>query len=534
MATETLRPNATTSAAEWTRTGGTTKHGVLADDSDATYLTKPLATEHSDDPAIFALTTYTLAAGERVKRARVRVRASSSSSAVAELYAEYDNAPSPPGYGTVYCSLDDGTTPATFTGGWTTSLLSVASQQAAIDGLYGTVRGVVSTNQPRAYELYIDLDVWARTDAPTVSSPSGTITDTDVPTIESYTAALNDGTPSLWSREVRVFRDAVYGAGGFDPETETDVEWEDLDANFGGGAGRPPSTSSSTPDEIQVGEPLANSDTYRAYVRYGKNDVAGETLWSEWDYAEFTLDLTLPTAPGIAVEVDQPAGRQVVTVTTAAATHDTVERIRVERSDDEGDFETIRGGLITADPDDDSALAGSTAYTFEDHDAPRGVALVYRARVTEGITASGTTLTSSWTTASPVAHPNDGHTWLYDVDAFDHVGPYRVLRGVTRAPSEQSGVFHPLGRRTAVVVTAGRGPDQIAFDVLARDHHGDVDDVEALLTSTRRLLVKWPEGTQDYVRVTSRSFDYGDMAGDRRRNWSVQTIEVDSGITADG
>ncbi|HSH24877.1 MAG TPA: ABC transporter substrate-binding protein, partial [Massilibacterium sp.] len=209
MGIVTLRPNGTLFEQGWVRTGGSTVHGVLADDSNSTYLTENTG---FDTFLELAMSGYTLAAGERVKRVRARIRMASVDSTNAQLWVRpvYDG-----DLGEDYFASVTGTSPANRSGPWISSIWNTGNQQTIINGLEWHATFAVQT--ARAYEAYIDLDVWERTDAPTVASPSGTITDTDLPTIESYTANLNDGSPSLWSRQVRVFRDAVYGAGGFDP-----------------------------------------------------------------------------------------------------------------------------------------------------------------------------------------------------------------------------------------------------------------------------------------------------------------------------
>lgn len=534
MTTQTLRPNSTESASAWSRTGGTTKHGVLADDSDATYLYNSGAAA----AGIFGLETYTLASGERVKRVRGRIRyagQSASDSPRAQLRLR-------DGAGVQKWSSTGpsrtGTSPYTYTGPWVdaaTVLTSAASQQSEVDALEAMFEDVDSGiigEEMRCHEVWVDLDVWARTDAPTVSiveESAGTVTDTDTPTVEFYTAALNDGSPSQYTRQVRVFRDAVYGAGGFDPATETDVEWEQADT-----VGLV-STTSGSPDSISVGEPLANSDTYRAYVRYGKNDVAGQTLWSEWSYAEFTLSLTLPDPPEqFEITVEQPDGRQYVRIVTAVRTHDTIERVEVQRRDDSGTWTTIRGGVRTED-DDGTAYTGLDLIELYDYDAPRDTVLEYRARTTEGIAASGTTITSDWTTAASVVHPNDESWWLYDVDQWTEIASgVRVVGYPDDEIVSDVGVFYPLGRSgEAVVVTGTSHGDDGSYTIKATGAD-ECAAIDALARWDRRVLVKTPFGDQKYVVWTSRRRTRAGVPSQPRHTWELDYAEVDDGIGSDG
>lgn len=520
MATQTLRPNSTVSGGRWTRTGGSTKHGVLADDSDSTYLEVTAIGEFEPtNDYEFGLTAYTLAAGERVKRARTRLRARTDGGVPVpnDIYAYYKTAGGTLGPRQVHNS---GGSITTKSGSWSTDGFQVADQQTVIDGLlaYGIAPG--ETVKARMYEVYVDLDVWESTDAPTVAiteESAGTVSTTDKPTVESYVAAANDGTPTQWTRQVRVFRDAVYLAGGFDAADETDVEWEDTDTAFS-----TPSIDSGSPDTIQVGSALTNSDTYRAYVRYGKNDVAGETLWSGWSYAEFALSVSPPTAPAIAVTVEDAEGRQEVVVTTAALTHASVESVELQRSDDGGTtWATIRGGLL-----DD--VAASTGYTFYDYDAPRDTALEYRARTTEAA-ASGLTLASAWATDGPDTHASDGRVWMYDVNTWEHVGAVAVARPATRDPHAAASPFDLLEGGSSVLY-GEPGGDRIGIQVVASEA-SDVEAVEALARHRDTLLVKWHDGTQQYVRLISASQTLEDFGSDRPvRRWRMQAVEVESGI----
>lgn len=534
MATQTLRPDSTFfdgGPTLWSRTGGTTKHGVLADDADGTYVS---AGSTSAANLIVDLTSYTLLAGERVKRYRARCRGwASGSGKTVQLDIGDTSGGSFPEI--VRPALTLPTSIAERSSAWFDDDMDLADQQDLVDGLAIRVFPASgSSGTLNVAEVYLDLDVWQRVDAPTVTAAeasAGTISTTDLPTIQSYTANLNDGTPSLYSRQVRVFRDAVYLAGGFDPETETDVEWEQSDTSMAG-----VSSSSGAPDELQVAEPLANSDTYRAYVRYGKNDVAGQTLWSEWGYVEFTLSLTLPSAPSLDVEVDQAEGRQAVTITTAALTHDTLESIRLERSDDGGTtWATVRDGFLTSDPDDGSALAGSTAYTLHDYDAPRDTELIYRARVVEGITSSGTTLTSAWTTADSVAHPNDGQWWIYDVDQWtDVLAGARIVEGPEIEVAADVGVFHPLGRTGSAVVVSGTVHGDDGSYELRATGTAECDAVDPIARYAGTLLVKSPFGDQKYVRWITRSRRLLGTPTAPRHLWALGYAEVDADIGDDG
>jgi hypothetical protein len=71
MATITLTPNGEISESGWTRTGGSSSHGVLSDASDATYMTE--TTVNNDAEMVLDLTTASLN-GEVVTAVAVRLR----------------------------------------------------------------------------------------------------------------------------------------------------------------------------------------------------------------------------------------------------------------------------------------------------------------------------------------------------------------------------------------------------------------------------------------------------------------------------
>lgn len=146
-----------------------------------------------------------------------------------------------------------------------------------------------------------------------VTAPTGTVTNTNKPPVEW---AMTGGTPQ-YSYHARVFTAAQYGIGGFDPTTSP-ATWDS-----GVVVGSATTYTGSTV--------LPNATTYRAYVRLTGHSG---TNVSPWDFEQFTLNLTPPTAPTLYLDTDLETG--VVTL-TAYKTHYTATypttRLEIEYQD---------------------------------------------------------------------------------------------------------------------------------------------------------------------------------------------------------
>lgn len=281
MAIETLRPNGTLGSFDAQAVGAASMHAALADESDSTYV------KGSGSGTFLAdlnLNTYTLQPKERVKQVRIRVRSSAGGTSQTQWTYYHTAEASDPGDDTYSVS---GSTVSLRTGSWRTFGIEVADQQAVINGLVATFHA--SAGAGRCQALYFDLDVWEACDAVEVLTPSGLTDDASPPvSFKADTAAgfsNGDGSPDSWHRQMRIFRESVYTAPGFDPASGS-YEWQNdaPSTSFnpiyvGGGSG---SSNYNTTE-------LERDVTYRAYIRYGKNNVAGQTLWADWAYSEFTV-----------------------------------------------------------------------------------------------------------------------------------------------------------------------------------------------------------------------------------------------------
>ena len=126
-----------------------------------------------------------------------------------------------------------------------------------------------------------------------VAGPSGTVA-TANPAI-TWTRTHDEGR-SQSQYQVRVFDQAVYQRGDFDPDKSQPI------AAYSGK--RPGSTLSWT-----VEQTLANGTSYKAAVRTAIT-VNGVTVWSPWDVgAAFTVQFDAPAAPAMTVEGQPDSGR---------------------------------------------------------------------------------------------------------------------------------------------------------------------------------------------------------------------------------
>ena len=195
------------------------------------------------------------------------------------------------------------------------------------------------------------------------------------------------------------------------------------------------------------------------------------------------------------------------------------QTILIERSTDDGvTFETL--------DEVDAGIATQTA-AIDDYAPERDQTNVYRARV---IGRNGTSAVASPYSANGAAYvPNDGKWWLKaTADETLNVGDARVLGAgpIQQTREASQGVFRPLGRERAVVVTGEVYGFDGTYDVLAV---GDAEwaTLEALLLDyTGDIVVQSPFGETRTVRIVSRNVSIDGTPTLPRRIVSVAYVEV--------
>lgn len=368
--------------------------------------------------------------------------------------------------------------------------------------LYGLASYDTSSGaKVRVYELY----AWVYyCDPPVVSvdSPSGTLTTQNRPTV-SWTNTLDWVGGDQVLAEVKIFDDATYLAGGFDPDKDTPDD---------------SGTVQGAATSWRGGEAL-DDDTYRAYVKTYQW-VNGAYFGGDWAYSEFTIDVDRPATATLTLNPTAASGRVRIQVGQGGTTPATTDGFQVERSIDDGATWT----WVRCPPDDDAWItggggtighgyaskdAGGTT-TIDDYEAPNGVSTVYRARAAHDYDGSpvfsewvlGTT---SWTDADAywLKHPYDGATYNVEV----------TLRSQqSRTNASRRGAHSVLDRKNAVVVgDSVRGPvtGQIAFRF---DSETAEDAFEDLIDTAEPVLLQAPSGAE---RLPDRWINLGDVTIER-------------------
>lgn len=377
MTTNTLRPDGTVIAGNVAYTGGANWTAVTADDSDSTYATLQ-ATGGSS--ATLDLTTFTLPAGNVMKQARIRARLRGDAG-TATFQVGVDGWPLEAS--TPFLSGSATTTITTFTGAYVVASLS----QTQIDGLQ--IRPSSLSAAARWVELYLDI-VHAAQPTVTISTPTGTVTTSSPTTAFTYTQG-SDGGPKT-HHQIKVFTDAVFDGGGFDPDTSVDIY----------DSGEVASSATS----VTFG-PIADGTDHHLHVRVAQT-INGVKHWSDWDEQIFTIDTNGPDIDTIAGVATNGSGLITVTVDrdTGGASWTAVT---VERSEDSGTtWVPVRGATEATESNTFATFAADT-FVVVDYEAPNGTSVVYRARGLDG------TEVGAWSTNSSPVSWTSTSVWLKSV-----------------------------------------------------------------------------------------------------------------------
>lgn len=481
MTLVSLRPSATVSNTG-ALTGAASAHAALSDNSDASYVTFDPAEE-----AVVDLGDLTLPGGAVVKTATVKVRYSDGT---------FEARLASTGAVTSYLApVGGGFTPSTLAGqaqvGWT---------DAHADAARISVKGITTT-PVKVYEVYGDIRYVVQP-VPTVTAPTGTVTNTNLPTT-TWTDVLDSDGGGQTHFEVKIFSAAQYGAGGFDPATST-----------------PTVSSGITASSALLWQATANlaNATYRSYVRVAQT-VNGVQHWSAWVNGQYIVNVAIPGTPTLALTPFSSAG-YIQTVTTTVAGAATTDNIELQRSTDGGTtWLAVRNnegsdGILDAEGD------GTT--TVLDYEAPNGTVTSYRARALHnysGVFAASawsTTQTATWTSTDWwIKHPNRPTLNLKLTQA--------LLSYATVERGARNGVFQPLGATLPIVISDTRA-GETGTTVLVLTTVAAQNALDTLLDQAATLLLQGPaaEGHPDrYVR-------FGDHSSVRQvdKSWALTTLET--------
>lgn len=472
MSTAVLRPNATLGNSGTVT--GASAHAALSDDSAASYIDYPTSGHLSQ----LSLGTFSIPAGAVAKSVSVRLRQRYTTPSLTWTVQLYD-----PASLLVYLRAVSLATNVLTTVSSVNAIRSFT--QAEIDSMSMTIERDGGPGNGQVHEAYADL-VYVTQPVVSVTAPTGTITDTNRPTV-GWSNVLDSDGGAQTHYEVRIFSAAQYGIGGFDPATSPVSD----------ASGQIASSSAS----YQAQAILADA-TYRAYVRTAQT-VNGAQHWSAWDFEGFTIDVALPGVPDLAVTAQSGAGRIQVDVeaTAGAATTDAIE---VQRSVDGGEtWEPLRN----IHGDDGYLFTTMTGTTF-DYETPNGVQARYRARASHAF--SGLYVATDWS-AEVTATWQSTQWWLKHPTRPALNLPIEIAsyREVTRAARQTA--FQAMGADLPVVISDSTRGGPVGTVVLTAYDSDEQDALNALLDTTDTLLLHGPveDGMPDrYVRI-------GDQASSR-------------------
>lgn len=466
MTVAVLRPNADiSSGAGHVNTGGASSDAVTDDDSDATYF-------DMDGFCEMGFTTVSLPAASVVKQMRTRWRGRGLVGGASNIVNSLLRVPNVGGSHETVVSSNDNltTTTANYSGTYVTPLTLGASfdgefGQSQVDGIQVYFEDPTGDGV-RVMEAYVDV-MYVAQPVTSVSAvtPDPYTASTIVPISWSNTLDSDGGGQTRY--QIRVFTDAQYGAGGFDPDTSTPYY----------DSGQVVSALTSA----NVG-PLEDADTYRAYVRVAQT-VNGAPHWSDWAYDQFTMDVVTADVDTVTAVADNATGSITVTVSWDSLTQGW-EYIEVERRTVGGtEWHDVRRATYVATPD-----SGATDFEIVDYEAPNSESVEYRARAT--YLNTGLPVTGSWVTSSSVSWSSTDR-WIKDpIDPTRNITiDFGAVIDQTR--SARRGVFEVIGAEFPVVISDITPSPSIEFSIRCLTL-ADVDSVIGVLSTPRPLLLQTP------------------------------------------
>lgn len=290
-----LRPNGGLYSISWFTTAGGAVDPPTdwSDNDDATWWEQQTYGGNAD----LALGDLALPALAVVKSLTVKVRASDPNNTGGAVFATALRTASAGQQATGNTPILDSTI-RTYTLGTLTSLNGKPLTGALVNALHLVIAAYDSsapaTQHHRIYEVYVTV-AYNQAPTATVTGPSGTIVNTSTPTIE-LTYADAEGDPMERVR-YKVFSAAQYGAGGFDPQTSA-AAWSSGEL-----------LTSDT--ELDVGVPLDNGTTYKAYAKVA--DAGSGGRYGDWDDGPaFTMAVDPPNVPVVIAPTPDTATASVL------------------------------------------------------------------------------------------------------------------------------------------------------------------------------------------------------------------------------
>lgn len=419
------------------------------------------------------------------------------------------------GWGAVPATLTQGVCPAT-------SLDDATAH--TVDSLASPWLGI-SNSDINTHGKWYDLWLWVYSlTRPTVSALSvaggPALTTTNAPIVSATLSAVFEAwrnvntMPALSGTvQIRVFTAAQVAVGGFDaataaPQASADVNTAAL--SYGDG---------TTPTTVTAAATMAAlpNGTYKVYARAKLSDAS--CRYGAWTTYDLTINITPSPAPTLAATTDQAAQRVAIVVTPNQGAGHTAPTFSVERSADAGATWTPLAAAT------DLPGTYAVASTIHDYMAPRGVALSYRARVTD--TMAGYRMSTSWATAAATAIAASG--WNLKFPAMPSLNLINAL--VAKDPGykqdEDIGVFRARTRRRAIVVHGVLGGIDGSMTIIATDA-ATWAAIVALREAQQPIYLESPFGWARWVEITSRSWEELNAAAAAKRPLKLDYVEVDA------
>ena len=444
---------------------GSSAHAALSDGSDATYVDYDYG-----EGSIFGLSDLSLPSGAVIMSAQVVFRCRKDGTGPGSVLTVLNADAVSQSSAAVTWELPAETGGLPVWGG------SDAGLDAAVMGL-----SCQSLSAVRVYEAFVRV-LYLTKPTVTVSNPTGTITTNTTAVV--WTPVFDSHAQSgQHFRDVKIFSQAQYSAGGFDPSTSTPTvasgvrlaaPWAE---NFSGTA-------------------LADGN-YRAYVRVAASNVPDQ--WSDWAYSAFTVDVDKPGVPSIAATPEHSAGRVKLDLDDSAGDTATTT-FQVERSVDGGaSWQTVRTPIVSIGMGGWVFPDGSGNATLYDYEAPNGVTVRYRARAYSYNLVTFSAWSSSVTTAW-----SSSDEWLKCVldPTLNLKLTFKSYSGF-EVPANQ-GVFRPLGSEVAVVTQDVPGPEQGTIIVFSKSQSDRVA-LSALTAAASPVLMQVPGHPDRLVMLGDRS-----------------------------
>lgn len=430
MAVVIVKPNGNNGASGWTATGGSL-HGVVADDSDATYLTSIF----TPNRLTLNLAAPSIPGGAMVKAALLALRSA------------YVGAPGVTS-GKVRCDGDstDFVQQITWPSPTVAFPAALTSDEGALD-IDNIAIELAFAASARLHEFALHV-VYVPKPVIDAVGPTGTLTTDNRPTI-TWTNVLDAHGGEQTRYQVKIYDATTHGGfGSVNPNTTPPFAQSEI---LAGNA-----------TSWRAGTPLPD-DGYRAYVRCGQT-VNGIIHWSDWDNVNFTVDVNRPGVPSISLLGEDDWARISIELEENSGAADTDWwEVQSSPNGTSGwqDLLTTEGGGKVLNP----APGASGTEVVGDYESANEEVRYYRARA---VTDHGNEVTVSSDWCSPVSSSWDSRFWWLK---------HRTLSGLNlavtvdeqpgwEAPS-RDGEFQGLGASSSVIVSDTPAPKrgQISFGV---------------------------------------------------------------------